>query len=98
MAGMNEWVINEWNHSINIQLLGVIASKRLSILNLQWEQYPSMSAPTKMQSGQTLWRKKYGDSGFGTGKGQFSFQSQRKAMSKNAQTTAQLHSSHTLVK
>ena len=34
----------------------------------------------------------------GTGKGQFSFQSQRKAMPKNAQTTAQLHSSHTLVK
>ena len=27
-------------------------------------------------------------------KGQFSFQSQRKAMPKNAQTTAQLHSSH----
>ena len=33
-------------------------------------------------------------SGHGTGKGQFSFQSQRKAMPKNAQTTAQLHSSH----
>jgi len=32
------------------------------------------------------------------GKGQFSFQSQRKAMPKSAQTTAQLHSSHTLVK
>ena len=32
------------------------------------------------------------------GEGQFSFQSQRKAMPKNAQTTAQLHSSHTLVK
>ena len=30
-------------------------------------------------------------------KGQFSFQSQRKAIPKNAQTTAQLHSSHTLV-
>ena len=30
-----------------------------------------------------------------TEKGQFSFQSQRKAMPKNAQTTAQLHSSHT---
>ena len=29
-----------------------------------------------------------------TGKGQFSFQSQRKAMPKNAQTPAQLHSSH----
>ena len=37
-------------------------------------------------------------SGHRTGKGQFSFQSQRKAMPKNAQTTAQLHSSHTLVK
>ena len=33
-----------------------------------------------------------------TGKGQFSFQSQRKAMSKNVQTTTQLHSSHTLSK
>ena len=32
-----------------------------------------------------------------TGKGQFSFQSQRKAMPKNAQTTTQLHSSHTPV-
>ena len=31
-------------------------------------------------------------------KGPFSFQSQRKAMPKNAQTTAQLHSSHMLVK
>ena len=28
----------------------------------------------------------------------FSFQSQRKAMPKNVQATAQLHSSHTLVK
>ena len=36
-------------------------------------------------------------SGHRTGKGQFSFQSQGKAMPKNAQTTAQLHSSHTLV-
>ena len=31
-------------------------------------------------------------------KGQFSSQSQRKAMPKNAQTTTQLHSSHMLVK
>ena len=36
--------------------------------------------------------------GHRTGKGQFSFQSQRKAMPKNSQTTSQLHSSHTLVK
>ena len=37
-------------------------------------------------------------SGHRTGKGQFSFQSQRKAVPKNAQTTAQLHSSHKLAK
>ena len=37
-------------------------------------------------------------SGHRTGKDQFSFQSQRKAMPKTAQTTAQLHSSHMLVK
>ena len=37
-------------------------------------------------------------SGHRTRKGQLSFQLQRKAMSKNVQTTAQLHSSHTLAK
>ena len=48
----------------------------------------------------TQYASKFGklSSGHGTGKGQFSFQSKRKAMPKNAQTTAQLHSSHTLVK
>ena len=42
---------------------------------------------------------KYGkfSSGHRTGQGQFSFQSQRQAMPKNAQTTIQLHSSHMLV-
>ena len=37
-------------------------------------------------------------SGHRTSKGEFSFQSQRKKMPKNAQTTTQLHSSHMLVK
>ena len=37
-------------------------------------------------------------SGHRTGKDQLSFQSQRKAMPKKVQTTAQLHSSHMLVK
>ena len=37
-------------------------------------------------------------SGQRTGKGQFSFPYQRKVMPKIVQTTAQLHSSHTLVK
>ena len=47
-----------------------------------------------------IYASKFGklSSGHRTGKGQFSFQSQRKAIPKNAQTTAQLHSSHTLVK
>ena len=37
-------------------------------------------------------------SGPRTGKGQFSFQPQRKGMPKNVQTTTQLHSSHMLAK
>ena len=57
-----------------------------------------------MSSKMMLWKcctqyaSKFGrlSSGHRTGKGQFSFQSQRKAMPKNAQTTAQLHSSHML--
>ena len=44
---------------------------------------------------QQIWKTQHGHR---TGKSQFSFQSQRKAMPKNAQSTAQLHSSHTLVK
>ena len=36
--------------------------------------------------------------GHRTGKGQFSFQSQRKTMSINVQTTAQLHLFHMLAK
>ena len=44
---------------------------------------------------QPIWKTQRGHR---TGKGQFSFQSQRKAMPKNAQTTAQLQSSHRLAK
>ena len=45
----------------------------------------------------TQYASKFGklSSGHGTGKGQFSSQSQRKAMPTNAQTTARLYSSHT---
>ena len=48
----------------------------------------------------TQYASKFGklSSGHKTGKGQFSFQSQRRAMPKNAQTTTQLPSSHTLAK
>ena len=46
----------------------------------------------------TKYASKFGklSSGHRTGKGQFSFQSQRKAMPKNVQTTTQLHSFHML--
>ena len=44
---------------------------------------------------QHIWKL---SSGHRPGKGQFSFQSQRKAMPKNAQTTTQLRTSHMLVK
>ena len=44
---------------------------------------------------QQIWKTQHGHR---TGKGQFSFQSQRRAMPKNAQTTTQLHTSHMLVK
>ena len=48
----------------------------------------------------TQYASKFGklSSGHRTGKGQFSFQPQRREMPKNVQTTTQLHSSHTLVK
>ena len=50
--------------------------------------------------GCTQYARKFGKltSGHRTGKGQFPFQSQKKAMPKNAQTTAQLYSSHMLAK
>ena len=44
---------------------------------------------------QQIWKTQQWPQGW---KRSVSFQSQRKAMPKNAQTTAQLHSSHTLVK
>ena len=48
----------------------------------------------------TPYARKFGklSRGHRTGKGPFSFQYQRKAMPKNVQTAAQLHSSHTLAK
>ena len=45
--------------------------------------------------GQQIWKTQQWPR---TGKCQFSFQSQRKVMPKNVQTTSQLHSSHRLAK
>ena len=52
--------------------------------------YAGQEATVRTGHGITHW--------FQTGKGQFSLQSQRKAMPKIVQTTTQLHSSHKLVK
>ena len=78
--------------------LGSITTKLVEVMESQLSSFKSW----KMM----LWKccaqydTKFGklSSGHRTGKGQFSFQSQRKAMPKNAQTTAQLHSSHMIVK
>ena len=67
-------------------------------MEFQWSYFKSWKA--MLCKCCTQYASKFGKLSFGhgTGKNQFSFQSQRKAMPKNAQTTTQLHSSHTLVK
>ena len=75
-----------------------LSTKLVEVMEFQLSSFKSW----KM----TLWKcytqyaSKFGklSSGHRTGKGQFSFQSQRKAEPKNAQITAQLHPPHTLVK
>ena len=75
-----------------------LRTKLVEVIEFQWSYFKSW----KMMLWKccTQYAGKFGklSSGHRTGKGQFSFQSQRQAMPKNAQTTAQLHSSHTLVK
>ena len=64
------------------------------------EELKSLLMKMKVESEKVGLNSTFGklSSGHRTGKGQFPFQSQRKAMPKNAQTTTQLYSSHTLVK
>ena len=71
---------------------GQIANIRWIIENAKSSRKTSISALLTMPKPLTVWIT------INCGKGQFSFQSQRKAMPKNAQTTTQLHSSHMLVK
>ena len=47
---------------------------------------------------QQIWKTQQWPQDWKRSEGQFSFQSQRRAMPKNVQTTAQLHSSHMLAK
>ena len=61
----------------------------------QWCDHSLRARHPRMRSQVGLRKHHYGHR---TRKGQFSSQSLRKAIPKNAQTTAQLHSSHTVVK
>ena len=76
------------NDRTPVDLFLILKDDTVKVLHSVWQQI--WKSPKK--SG-----KLYHD--HWTGKGQFSFESQRKAMPKNAQTTTtQLYSSHTLVK
>ena len=78
--------------------LGNITTKLVEVMEFQLSYFKSW----KMMLWKccTQYANKFGklSSGHRTGKGQFSFQSQRKAMPKNVQTTAQLYASHMLAK
>ena len=62
--------------------------------------YVKSQKMTLLIKGYTQYTWKLGklSNGHKPGKGQFSFQSQRKAMPKNVQITVQLHSFHTLAR
>ena len=88
-----------------------VSQKIETSINLTWtassnNTYSGIGSKYKLNFGTFLSAKVNNDnlielelrSGHRTGKGQFSFQSQRKAMPKNDQTITQLHSSHTPVK
>ena len=77
------WMLNRTYSAVTLSLQFLYSMKSWKMM--LWKcctQYASKSG--KLSSGHR------------TGKGPFSFQSQRKAMPKNAQTTTQLHSPHTL--
>ena len=82
-----KWALKASLHTKLVEVMEFQLSYWKSWKMMLWKCYPQYAS-------------KFGklSSGHRTGKGQFSFQSQRKAMPKNAQTTTKLHSSHTLVK
>ena len=73
-------------------------TKLVEVMEFQWSCFKSWEM--MLWKCCTQYASKFGklSSGHRTRKGQFSFQFQRKAMPKNAQTMAQLNSSHMLVK
>ena len=72
--------------------------KSINSLALSFLHNPTLTSIHDNWKNLSLYAGKFGklSSGHRTGKGQFSFRFQRKAVQKNAQTTTQLHSYHTL--
>ena len=81
-----------------VGLRASLQTKLVEVMEFQWSYFKSWNM--MLWKCCTQYASKFGklSSGHRTGKGQFSFQSQRKAMPKSAQITTQLHSSHMLVK
>ena len=78
--------------------LASLQTKLVEVMEFQlscFKSWKMMLWKCCIQYASTFWKL---TSGHRTGKGQFSFQFQKKEMQKNAQTTEQLHSSHMLVK
>ena len=76
----------------------VLWTKLVKVMEFQWSYSKSWNMMLWKCCTQYVSKFAKLSSGHRTGKGPLSFQSQRKAMPKNAQTTTQLHSSHTPVK
>ena len=99
---MMVWSLTQSQTSWNVKSRGPeeasLRTKLVEVMEFQWSYFKSWKMT--LWKSYTQYASKFGrfSSGHRTGKGQFSFQSQRKAMPKNAQTTAQLHSFHMLLK
>ena len=88
-----------WSSVHTSVLLFCIPEIVMTWIRLQWRLKWREWIP-KLSLSREQYASKFGtlSSGHRTGKSQFSFQSQRRAMLKNVQTTAQLHSTHKLAK
>ena len=90
--------IDVLEHEVNWALGHKLQKKLVEMIEFQLSYFKSLKM--MLLKCCTQYANKFGklSSGHRTGKGQFSFQFQRKAMPKNDQTTTQLHSFHMLAK
>ena len=95
LEGWNYWWL--WHHSPRARHPGM---RTMLVEAMEFQLSYFKSWKMMLWKCCTQYASKFGklSSGHRTGKGQFSFLSQRNARPKNAQTTAQLRSSHTLAK